>query len=286
MLSHPNTNNVINVDQLIGKEQPTQLAVLDTSVKNVRVALAVTEANGLEVEVLDDREEYDALPLRPKGTRQVSETLSFLDELTRYPLTQGQSTLWGDYKRGRIAAIYNDHHKQGADHRDNRLVLQLTADEDWTAWHNLSGQFLPQNEFGDALQDLLHTVIDPSQAELLQVIYSVRASSSGEFESRIDHSNGSHKVLYKQDVTTRAGKSGELEVPQTITLRLRPWEGQPETYDVVADFRLRVQGSELKLCIQLKPTAQILRQAWADTVKKIVDTVDIPVLATRNQGDL
>lgn len=278
-------NQVVHLDHLNGPQSPT-LVVLDTDVDHLRVALAVTDRGGLDVKALDDRQSVDALPLRPKGTRQVSETLSFLDELSRYPLTAGESTLWGDYKRGRIAAVYNDHHKEGPDHRDNRLVLQLTPDEDWTAWHKLSGQFLPQEEFGDAVEQLLHTVVSPDQAELLEIIDSIRSSSSGEFESKIDRSNGAQKVAFKQDVTTKAGKTGELEVPKTIVLRLRPWEGQVETYEVPAWFKLRVVGAGLLLCIQLKPTTLILRQAWTDTVTKIVDTVDIPVLATRNQGDL
>ncbi len=286
MANHPNTTS-INVEHLIGREQPTQLAVLETDVEHVRVALAVTEQRGLEVQLLDDRVAFDERPVRAKGTRTVSETLSFLDELNRYPLIKGQSSLWGDYKKGRIAAVYNDHAKEtGPDRRDNRLVLQLTPDEDWSAWHKLSGQFLPQEEFGDAVEQLLHTVVSPDQAELLEIIDSIRSSSSGEFESKIDRSNGAQKVAFKQDVTTKAGKTGELEVPKTILLRLRPWEGQVETYEVPAWFKLRVVGAGLLLCIQLKPTTLILRQAWTDTVTKIVDTVDIPVLATRNQGDL
>lgn len=259
-----------------------RLTVLDTNVPNVRVALAVTDDGGLEAVTLDDREMFDAPPLRAKGTRTVSETLSFLDELGRYQLTPGKSTMWGNYTNGRILAIYNDHSAEGPDHRDNRLLLQLVADEDWAAWHQLSGKYLPQEEFGDAVEQLLHTVVEPSQAELMEIIDSVRASSKGEFESRIERSNGAQKIEFTQDVTTKAGRTGRLEVPQTILLRLRPWEGQTEYYDVPAWFRLRVMGASLLLCIQLKPTNQILRQAWADTISKIVETETIPVVATRN----
>lgn len=249
-----------------------------------RYAVAVTEQHGIQFNELDDTH-LAPNPLRADDTRTVSETLSFLDELDRRPLTAGVSTLWGDHTKGRIVAVYNDHSAEVAGWRDDRLVLQLVADRDWAAWHAISGKWYSQAEFGDVVEDLLHTVVAPDQADLLEIIDTVRATTSAEFASKIDRHDGSQSIAYSEDVKAAAGRasrSSQLEVPKTVTLRLRPWDGHVDTLDVEAYFRLRVNGGQLALAIKLRPTDQIVREAWASVVRSVTETTGIPVLAHRS----
>lgn len=261
---------------------PHPAEIIEGDVPNLRYAVAVTEQHGVQVNKIDERVDQ-AIPQRAKGTRYVSETLSLLDELARRPLTKGKSTLWGDYTTGTVTAVYNDHSTEFGGWRDDLVTLTLSVDPDWERWHQISGKLYGQEEFGDVIEELLHTVVVPDQADLYEIINSVRATSAAQFESRIDRSDGSQALTYTEEVKASAGgkSTGKLEVPKTVTLRLRPWEGHVETYDVEAWFRLRVNGGNLALSIKLKPTQQILRQAWADTVTKIVEHSDIPVLAYR-----
>lgn len=260
---------------------PNPAQIIDTDIPHRRYAVAVTEGSGLEVKALDEHAE-GPFPYRAKGTRQVSEVTALLDELTRRPLTPGQSTLWGDYTTGTVVAVYNDHTTEIAGWRDDLCTLQVVKDPDWSAWEKLSGKFLSQGDFGDLIEELLHTVVVPDQADLYEIINSVRASSSSQFESNIDRSDGSQTLTYTKEVSASAGRATrKLEVPKTITLRLRPWEGHIETYDVEAWFRLRVDNGNLGLAVKLKPTQQILRRAWADLTAKVVEHTSIPVLAYR-----
>lgn len=245
-----------------------------------RYVAAIGGENGLELETIDE-EDLQPFPRRASGDRTVSEVDSFLAELDRRPLN-GNGTLWGTADCGKLTAIYNDHDAESphiGGWRDDRLVLQLRKDADWTAWHNLSGKAFRQQEFGDQVEELLHTVVDPDQADLLEIIDSIRASSTGEFESSIERANGAQKAVYKTEVQARAGRTGQLEVPQQITLRLRPWEGHDVVYDIDAHFRLRIDNSHLLLTIKLKPTRQIIRQAWEDVTSKVTAAVNKPVYA-------
>lgn len=263
----------------VGAPNPAQ--IVDSDLPFRRYAVAVTENSGLELARIDEHDDQP-FPFRASGTRQVSEVTAVLDELTRRPLTPGKSTLWGDYTSGTVTAVYNDHTVDTAGWRDDLLILNVVKDPDWAAWEKLSGKFFSQEEFGDLIEELLHTVIDPDQADLYEVINSVRASSQAQFESRIDRSDGSQALTYTEEVSASAGKSTrQLEVPKTITLRLRPWEGHIETYDIEAWFRLRVNAGNLALAVKLKPTQQILRSAWADMTSKITAQTGIPVLAYR-----
>ncbi|WNM74314.1 hypothetical protein SEA_THIMANN_51 [Gordonia phage Thimann] len=270
---------------IFGAGEPQQLAALDLNdfvQPGVHVVAATTADRGLQVEVVDLRDKIPGvIATAEAGTRLVTDVPSFLAELDRYSLDSVASTLWGDETKGRVEAIYNDHHHDGAGLRDNRLRLELRADQDWTAWHRLSGQYMRQEEFGDAVEELLHTVVDPAQADLMEVIDSIRATSKGSFESKISRADGGQQLEYKEDVSTTAGKSGQLEVPKTVTLAIRPWEGL-DTYKVEGWFRLRVQNGQLSLAIKLKPTRAILRAAWSDVIEKIEEHLDgKPVLATR-----
>ncbi len=266
---------------------PHEAQIIDGTVPNMRYAVAVTEQNGLEVHPIDERDAATVAaphPVRPKGTRTVTDVESFLAELDRRPLPLSSSTLWGNASRGQIHAVYNDHAGTAGDGsagwRDDILALQLTADPDWVTWHKISGVYMPQGQFGDTIEELRHCITSPDQADLLEIIDSIRASTKGEFESSPNRANGAQTLVYKVEVSTRAGTAGrELEVPEHIMLSLRPWEGHPKLYDVPAYFRLDITEGRLKLAVKLFPTREIIRQAWADLTAQITTRIDIPVYA-------
>lgn len=257
------------------------LETLESETPNLRHVVGLNEDRELTVATIDE-ENYQAIPRRAKGTRTVADVESFIAELARRPLTS-IGTMWGNAQRGELSAIYNDHDtiesKLGG-WRDDVLRLVLQPDPDWVAWHKISGKYYPQVEFGDVVEELRHTIQSPDQADLLEIIDSIRASTKGEFESSITRANGAQTLAYKKEVTSRAGAVGrELEVPEHIILSLRPWEGHPNLYEVPAYFRLIVSEGDLRLAIKLFPTREIVRQAWADLTAKIVDAVGKPVYA-------
>lgn len=267
-----NTDIPVALDELssaFGAQNTSQIIVLPGDADGIRHVVTVSPDKGLQSEILDERE-FLRTPLYTESERYVSEAKSFLDEIKRKPLEgSDSSTLWGVVDRGIITLIYDDHTSTKTGNRADRLTLQLQTDEDWRAWHQLSGKFIGQEQMGDYLEDLAHTIVEPTAAEMLEVVDSIRASSKGEFESKIERSSGSVKIGYSQDTTAKAGRKGQLEVPDAILLRLRPWEGHDTFYDVPAQFRFRVREAELGLAIKLKPTRQILRQAWADLTDQI-----------------
>lgn len=270
-VEHALTGGIVNT--------PHEAQILDGKLPHLQYAVAVTEEHGLQTEELRvDPVDLNPNPYRAKGERTVADLDSFLAELDRRGLGES-GTLWGNAQRGVLTAVYNDHVDDIAGWRDDKLTLSLTKDEDWASWHGLSGNYFKQDEFGDRVESLLHTVLSPDQADLLEVIDSIRASTSGEFESGIERANGGQKLVYKQEHKVSAGRAGQLEVPQTITLDLRPWEGHPETYEVSAYFRVRVSNGSLSLAVKLKPTRQIVRAAWTTLTTAVIEATAKPVYA-------
>lgn len=259
---------------------PFPATEIDLGVTGVLNYIAVTEEHGLQQTTVDVRE-YLPRPSRAAGRRQVSEVVSFLEELDRRPLTT-ESTLWGDYNTGTVTAVYNDHGDIAGGWRDDLLTLQLIPDPDWAAWTAMSGKFYSQTEFSDRLEELIHTVISPDQADLEEIVRDLRAHKTAVFESRSDPSVSTQSVTYTEEVRASAGTATrQLEVPRTITLRLRPWEGHIDTYDIDAWFRIDTEGGRLTLAIKLTPVQQLLRKAWADLTAQIVAAAETPVYAYR-----
>lgn len=262
---------------------PHQAQIIDGLLPHQKHAIAVTEDHGLQVEDIEVDPTSFPVPMRVRGERIVSDLDSFLAELKRRPLTETDSTLWGSAERGVLTAVYNDHAANGTDAgwRDDKLGLALVPDPYWARWHEISGKPYRQNDFGDVIEELLHTVIEPDQADLLEIIDSIRASTSGEFESKIERANGSQKLVYKQEHNVSAGRTGQLEVPQTLTLSLRPWDGHPENYQVSAWFRVNPSGGSLTLAVKLKPTREIVRAAWLTITDKVQQDTGKPVYAVK-----
>lgn len=255
--------------------------VVDGVTELLSHVVAVTEEGGLQIEEIRQDESLESTPWRVQGTRTVTALDSFLAELDRRPLPNVAGTLWGNARRGEIKAVYNDHDGDVAGWRDDNLVLKLATDPDWAKWHELSGNWFSQGKFGDLLEELRHTIKSPDQADLLEIVDGIRASTSGEFESSIQRANGSQKLAYKKEVsaTAKTVAGRELEVPQHIMLALKPWEGHPTFHDVPAYFRLNVTEGVLKLSVKLFPTAEILRAAWKEVTDQVTSTIGKPVYA-------
>ncbi|MBB3040176.1 DUF2303 family protein [Hoyosella altamirensis] len=262
--------------QTLTTDEGRSVHLIDTDVPRVRLLAAATATNGLQNHIVD-LEEFDHWPRRPKGTRTVRTVTSFLTELARYPLGE-TAALWGKQKHSLIDAIYNDHTTDLPGWRDDILRLELAKDEDWLAWHRISGRYMPQDEFSDTIEELLHTVLRPDQAELMEIIESIRVTTGSTFESAVHRANGAQHLVYRENVDAKAGRASNLEVPQTITLLLPVFEGSQSRYEVEAWFRLRVRNGELGLAVKLKPTRQIELAGWRHVVEAIEKGLDRTVL--------
>jgi uncharacterized protein YfdQ (DUF2303 family) len=257
------------------------VTIIQTGVQGHFYLAAATAENGLEVEEKDYRHLLPGTrPARTLGTRVVADLDSFKNELGRKELTD-ESTIWANAERLQVVAIYNDHTNELTGFRDDQLQLQLVMDQEWKAWHDLSGKYLGQEDFGDAIEELLHTVILPDQADLMEVIESVRVSTGSTFESAIRRSDGQQQLSYKEESTTTAGRTREIEVPQMIRIAVAPFEGYNLKYEIDAYFRTRVVNGRLMLCIKLKPTRNVLIAAWKDLRDEITTFAERPVLNAR-----
>ncbi len=246
--------------------------------------VAVNGENGLETQVVDVRElAPKAFPPRTVADRTVTDIDSFVAEIGRRPLPEGLSTIWGNRERGEIVAVYDELPKfthLDYTRRADRLVLKFVDDPDWaTLFKAADGKYHDQEEFGELIEYAGHLITSHSDADLIEIVDSIRASKSGAFESRIRRDTGSQHLTFKEEVSASAGTSTKpLEVPREITLAASPFESYPEV-QVTCWLRLRVNGGQLGLGLFPKPYKHLVRDAWKVVTGDIADQLKVPVYA-------
>ncbi|MCG7610373.1 DUF2303 family protein [Mycobacterium sp. CnD-18-1] len=247
---------------------------------------ANTNDNNLEAEVVDVRGEApNAFPPRTVANRVVTDTASFLAEITRRGLVSDVSTVWGNRKAGEVTVVYDELSPLPTDtytRRADRLVLRFVPDPDWaTLFKAADGNLHSQDEFGDLIESAGHLITSHPAAELVELVDDIRASSKGSFESRPRRDTGSLHLTYSEEVTVKSGKGGpkQLELPKTITLAARPFEDYP-LVKVTCWLRLRINQGQLGLGLFPQPYEHKVRDAWSHVTAGLADELGIPVYAS------
>lgn len=246
--------------------------------------IAANGPNGLQTKVVDVRAEApDAFPPRTVTPRVVTDTASFIAETVRRPLLAGQSTAWANRNSGKVSIVYDDLTSDAGDDfadRGDILVLQFVQDPNWKVLMDaISADPCGQEEFSDLIEKVGHLITSHATADLMEIALSLRASTSGTFESRINRSNGSQVLSYSEEVTATAGRTTQLEVPQTITFRAARFEDFPPI-DVTCWLRLRTGGGRVRLSLDAQPFDHVIRATWSSVVDDLAETLGVPVYAT------
>lgn len=258
--------------------QAGELRPLDPKVSPL---LSVTVPNGYTRETVDLRD-YLPAPDRAVGTVTTQTVESFSAYVKRHDNSDA-STVWVDADRGVLVAVLDDHSSiaEGFDEagwREHRAVLTLTPTDEWRHWTGVrNGALMDQEAFAEHIEDGQVEIVKPAAAELLEIVMSMQGSTNAEWKSAKRLHDGSVQFLYSEDATATAGGKGELEIPQTFELLIRPFRGE-EPVAMTARLRYRVKSGKLSIGYKLdRPndvksdaidliTARLAEQFGADRV--------------------
>jgi uncharacterized protein YfdQ (DUF2303 family) len=214
-------------------------------------------------------------PRRAKASRTVTDAASFVAYLKRH--STDATEVYADTPGSTVVAVIDSH--TGADKpagwEGHKLQLSLVKTPAWLAWMandlglNPRGWF-NQAEFAEFIEARALDVVDPDHARLIEIATTFEAKSSADFGSAVRLDNGEVKFEYSETVAAKAGSKGSLEIPKTLKLAIRPYIGGP-IYHVIAQFRYRVNGGDLKLGFAVERPQDILDAAFADVVTEIRD---------------
>lgn len=236
----------------------------------------VIVANGQLQKIDLTGDQYRPLPSRKAGTVAVFDVDSFLAYFKKHG--DDSSEVYADVKERTITAVLDAHTEEGPRWGKHRLVLELQLTTAWTTWIKRDGALMPQGDFAHFIADNLKDLIEPAAATMLEIAESFQATTKASFESSTRLASGGRKFAYSEDTDAKAGHKGDLTIPDTMRLALRPFEGAAP-YDVTARFRYRLEKTELTLGFKLERPDDVLAAAFANIRDQIDSDIDQPVLS-------
>ncbi|MEU6340207.1 DUF2303 family protein [Streptomyces sp. NPDC046977] len=255
--------------QLQGKADGTQ-AVID--VAQAAAGPHKLELGGYHVLALGDGklqtidltgDQYRDTPRRKSGTVTVHDIPSFVEYFKKH--ADDSSEVYGDGNAFTITAVLDANTAGEARWGGHRLVLALRKTDAWKAWQDLDGRLLDQKTFAEHIEDNLPDIVKPAGATMLEIAQTFHAVSKTAFSSGNRLTNGDTRLTFNEETKAKAGGKGELDIPATITLGIRPFEGSAEAFQITARFRYRLEGDQLKLGFRLDRPAEVLAEAFTDT---------------------
>lgn len=251
------------------------LAIQSVAPSELETGTVYAVANGDGNVTFRDTDAYAVNPRRAKASRVVTDAASFVGYLGRH--STEATEVYADTPGSTVVAVIDSH--TGADKpagwEGHKLTLELAKTVPWLAWAandlgaNPRGWF-SQETFAEFIEQRALDCVDPDSARLLEVAKSFQAKKGVDFNSAVDSGSGEVQIGYVETIGARAGAKGDIEIPKTLKLKLRPYVGGP-VYHVFAQFRYRLNGGDLRLGFALERPQDILDGAFADVVTEIRD---------------
>ena len=219
---------------------------------------------------LVDTDEYADRPRRKAEiSKVVSDQDSFEAYLNKHAVPE-ETEITASVRSAHFTAVINAGTAEEAGWGDHYVQLQLRASDEWTKWTNASGKLMRQEEFAEFIEDNAQNIVEPSSAEILEIAQSLQIKRGVDFESGTRLADGNVQFGYRETTNATAGATGQLSVPATLSIALRPFDGG-EAYKVTAHFRYRLQGSVLLLGFKLQEPAKIREDAFKEVAGGIRD---------------
>lgn len=227
--------------------------------------------------VVVDLEEKRQTPWRKRGTVEMHEAPSLAAYVKTHfvPMT---TAFYADVDTATVTAVLNGHqgpHLPGAGWGDHRAVLTLRKTVSWQHWAGKDRQWMSQVQFAQHIEEGVPDIWEPPAADMLEIAQTFQATSKVNFKSSNLLSNGQRQFAYEETMDSRAGQKGTMQVPQTFTLGVVPFEGQTEGYKLVARLQHRISDGELSLRYLLDRPHDVLKAAFGDVVGEVEQAVGL-----------
>lgn len=217
-----------------------------------------------------DLEHLTAQPRQARGTVTAITAAGF--SLAVAARSEDTTTIYSDPDACTLVAVINDDHAGTPGWRDHRVTLDLRTTPEWDLWTSRQG-LGPQARFAETIEDGQAEIVHPRAVELLDLAQTFHASSTAKFRQAGRLADGRTQFVYEEDINAKAGDAGELSIPQTFTVALRPFYGA-DRYKVTARLRYRLQAGELSIGYVLHRPGDVRRAAFADVVESVTGAVD------------
>ncbi len=232
--------------------------------------------------VEDHLDDHRDRPRRKQGVHTARTPASFIAYLEKHALPETE--VWADATQQKLVAVINadmgvvdgELTEDYAGWRDHRLHFTVKQTPEWAAWMSLNNKLGPQQTFAEHIENRLVDITSPDSADMLEVAQTFQATIGVNFESSKRLSNGERQLEYRETIESRAGRNGNLEVPERFIITIAPFEGS-DPREVHVRLRHRLHEGSLTIGYQLDNPQDIVRAAFDDVRDTIAAGIDAPV---------
>lgn len=162
-----------------------------------------------------------------------------------------------------------------------RLDLQQTVD--WKRWMASNKMAFEQVGFALFLEENENLFVEPSGAQLLEIVQTLEGKADVRFHSGIRLQSGQHRLNYEEEISMKGStgvQQASIELPSLLTVGIAPFEGC-QKYKVQARLRYRIESRKIKLWYDTINPHLVVRDAISQIVKEVAEGTKIqPLIGT------
>jgi len=225
-------------------------------------------------------------PPRIKRTVTLLEANSFADYVNKFKMPETLIFVTVTETGCTFRALL-DYHQPAPDltpaYCEHEAVFAAVETPDWKVWKAADRKKLPQVDFAEWIENNSRLMVEPSGAELLELVRSLHGHKNARFNQSIRLDNGAYSVNYDEDVEIKGSvstKAGAIELPPTIKAGIAVFQGA-DKYAVEARLKSRIEERRLVLYFETIAITEIVRESIMLIVKQISERTSIvPLIGT------
>ncbi len=208
-------------------------------------ALIVRENS--QVKLLEQMRER---PRRIEQAVNLTTPRAFLDYFNEF--STDDSAVFINQEHGSVTGILDYHSDPETPQNCKHIVrYNLPKTPEWSKWNNDNGLLMTQEAFALFIEDMSPEIVAPTSAEMLEIALTLNAKTNIKFRSAKRLDNGQTQITYNETIDATAGANGQLEIPEKITIAMKVFKGDPETYAMDARLRYRIKEGALRFMYEL-----------------------------------
>lgn len=223
-------------------------------------------------------EHFLALPIRKRGTVTLHDVASFVSYVNRHKETE-RTVMFASIASGAASftCVFDHHAAEGSGWREHKAVYRPVQTPEWTRWSNSDRKQMSQKAFAEFIEESVPDIVNPSGAEMLEIVLRLEAKTSVQFTSGVRLQNGNQELSYVETTEAKAGEKGTVEVPATFDIGIKLFEGSPG-YKISARLKYVIKEKQLFLSYELVRPHLVVRDAVNEIMTAIQDKTGITPL--------
>lgn len=210
------------------------------------------------------------------ASREFTRLESLIDYITRFVPKEATCYIRASTGQMVVEAILNSARvpNESGFHENelHRARCHVAFDPDFSAWQTADRDFMDQRKFAEFVEDQSDVFREPGGAEMLEIAQTLKINRKVNWSNHVNLSNNAVNFQFQEDDDAKAGKKGQLRIPEKFTIALPVFKGSNVRYEAEVSLRYRLESGRLLIGFKIKRLDRIFDTAVDEAVKTISDT--------------